>query len=123
MRVEGFGCRVTVRIAPRPDTLENTQWYLVVWLVGFVGEGRERGEIQTTGYEPFVLNGPMHWAISTRSAKEFRGGLVSKAHRWLYHSTLGSRVIEKKTKAPGALESAPEKEIVRVGGWGERLLF
>jgi len=24
-----------------------------------------------------------------------RGGLVFKAHRWLYHSTLGSRVIKK----------------------------
>ena len=28
----------------------------------------------------------------------FRGGLVCKAHRWLYHSTLGSRVIKKKKK-------------------------
>jgi len=26
----------------------------------------------------------------------FRGGLVFKAHRRLYHSTLGSRVIKKK---------------------------
>ena len=25
----------------------------------------------------------------------FRGGLVSKAHRFVYHSTLGSRVIKK----------------------------
>jgi len=24
--------------------------------------------------------------------------LVFKAHRWLYHSTLGSRVIKKRTK-------------------------
>jgi len=28
----------------------------------------------------------------------FRGGPVFKAHRWLYHSTLGSRVIKKKKK-------------------------
>ena len=28
----------------------------------------------------------------------FRGGLVFEAHRWLYHSTLGSRVIKKKRK-------------------------
>ena len=28
--------------------------------------------------------------------KRFRGGLVSKAHRWSYHSTLGLRVIKKK---------------------------
>jgi len=30
--------------------------------------------------------------------KRFRGGLVFKAHRLLYHSTLGSRVIKKKKK-------------------------
>jgi len=30
--------------------------------------------------------------------KRFRGGLVFKAHRWLYHSTLGSRVIKKQKK-------------------------
>jgi len=28
--------------------------------------------------------------------KRFRGGLVSKAHRLVYHSTLGLRVIKKK---------------------------
>ena len=28
----------------------------------------------------------------------FRGGLVSKDHRLLYHSTLGVRVIKKKKK-------------------------
>ena len=30
--------------------------------------------------------------------KRFRGGLVFQAHRLLYHSTLGSRVIKKKKK-------------------------
>ena len=30
-------------------------------------------------------------------AQRFRGGLVLKAHRLLYHSTLGLRVIKKKT--------------------------
>jgi len=30
--------------------------------------------------------------------KLFRGGLVFKAHRLLYHSTLGLRVIKKKKK-------------------------
>jgi len=33
--------------------------------------------------------------------KRFRGGLIFKAHRWLYHSTLGSRVIKKKKKVKG----------------------
>ena len=31
--------------------------------------------------------------------QRFRGGLVCKAPRLLYHSTLGSRVIKKKKKA------------------------
>ena len=30
--------------------------------------------------------------------QRFRGGLVFKAHRLLYHSTLGSRVIKKKRR-------------------------
>ena len=34
--------------------------------------------------------------------KRFRGGLVFKAHRLGYHSTLGSRVIKKKKKMPPA---------------------
>ena len=33
------------------------------------------------------------------NVKRFRGGLVFKAHRLLYHSTLGSRVIKKKKKS------------------------
>jgi len=33
-----------------------------------------------------------------RNVKRFRGGLVFKAHRLFYHSTLGSRVIMKKKK-------------------------
>ena len=31
-----------------------------------------------------------------RNMKQFQGGLVSKAHRLVYHSTLGLRVINKK---------------------------
>ena len=33
-----------------------------------------------------------------RNVKRFRGGLVFKAHRLLYHSTLGLRVIKTKKK-------------------------
>jgi len=33
-----------------------------------------------------------------RNVKQFRTGLVFKAHRLLYHSTPGSRVIKKKKK-------------------------
>ena len=34
-----------------------------------------------------------------RNVQRFRGGLVCKAHRLLYHSTLGLRVITKKKKS------------------------
>jgi len=34
-----------------------------------------------------------------RNVKRFRGGLVFKAHRLVYHSTLGWRAIKKKKKA------------------------
>ena len=34
----------------------------------------------------------------SRFVKWFRGGLVFKAHRLVYHSTLGWRVIKKKKK-------------------------
>jgi len=31
-----------------------------------------------------------------RNEKRFRGGLVFEAHRFFYHSTLGSKVIKKE---------------------------
>ena len=34
-----------------------------------------------------------------RNLKRFRGGLVFKAHKLLYHSTLGSRVVKKKKRS------------------------
>jgi hypothetical protein len=40
-----------------------------------------------------------------RIVKRFRGGLVFKAHRLLFHSTLGPRVIKKK-KTYGAVHDA-----------------
>ena len=35
-----------------------------------------------------------------RNVPWFRGGLVFKAHRLVYHSTLGSSVIKKKRRTP-----------------------
>jgi len=34
----------------------------------------------------------------TRDQRSFRGGLVFEAHRLVYHSTLGLRVIKKKKR-------------------------
>jgi len=46
------------------------------------------------------------------NVKRFRGGLVFKAHRLLYHSTLGLRVIKKKKKTHISRYTA---EITRTG--------
>ena len=43
-----------------------------------------------------------HWLH--RNVQQFRGGLVFKAHRLLYHSTLGLRIIQKKEGAGFGLE-------------------
>ena len=41
-----------------------------------------------------------------RIVRRFRGGLVFKTHRLLYHSTLGSRAIKKKKKREGGVRVA-----------------
>ena len=49
----------------------------------------------------FVQNMPSRrWDIVAEDTKRqrFRGGLVLKAHRLLYHSTLGLKVIKKKKR-------------------------
>ena len=38
------------------------------------------------------------------SAKRFRGGLVFKAHRLVYHSTIGSSVIKKKKNIDSSIQ-------------------
>ena len=57
-----------------------------------VYEPQKRGgpEADVPGDLPFLGHG---WNV-----KRFRGGLVFKAHRRLYHSTLSSRVIKKKKR-------------------------
>jgi len=49
-----------------------------------------------------------------RNVERFRGGLALKAHRLLYHSTLGLRVIKKKKKKAALirpLKETPSKEL------------
>ena len=40
--------------------------------------------------------GAWYYQLLSRNVKRFRGGFVSKAHRRVYHSTPGSRVIKKR---------------------------
>ena len=42
-----------------------------------------------------------------RNEKRFRGGLVFKAHRWTYHSILGSRVVKKKRRTVALVTTHP----------------
>ena len=46
--------------------------------------------------------------------QRFRGGLVFKAHRLLYHSTLGSRVIKKKVSVGSQV--ATTRNLISEGG-------
>ena len=45
--------------------------------------------------------GSIQEQLLRRIGKRFREGLVFKAHRLVYHSTLDSRVIKKKNKVSG----------------------
>ena len=47
-----------------------------------------------------------------RNVQRFRGGLACKAHRLLYHSSLGLRIIQKEKKR--------SRTIGRKGGGGGR---
>jgi len=44
-----------------------------------------------------------------RNVKRFQGGLVFKAHRLMYHSTLGLRAIKKKKTTPWRLTNKPRR--------------
>jgi len=47
--------------------------------------------------------------------KRFRGGLVFKAHRLLYHSTLGLGVIKKKNLGREGVEDVLDVEVYERG--------
>jgi len=69
------------------------------WRVGQTGpepEGRIAAEskAEVAHHPPQVVH--THLPANWSNVKRFRGGLVFKAHRLVYHSTLGWRVIKKK---------------------------
>ena len=53
-----------------------------------------------------------------RNDERFRGGLVFKANRWLYHPTLRSRVIKKKKQVAtvGVVEAEVFADVLGVLG-------
>jgi len=52
----------------------------------------------TRSPEPCTLNSDDSLTNPKPNVQRFQGGLVFKAHRLLYHSTLGLRVIKKKRR-------------------------
>ena len=63
------------------------------------------------------------------NVQRFRGGLVVKAHRLVYHSTLGLRVIKKKKRRIGSMKillrssAAPGARVARSCEGGDGLLL
>jgi len=66
----------------------------------------------TTLVKPNRLRRDWVWVepLLHRNVQRFRGGLLFKAHRLLYHSTLGFRVMKKKKGLPAARLDVGEVE-------------
>ena len=81
--------------------------------LGFAGFARGAGSSNERAYAQHGWYRSVHFSILEqvlrRNVKRFRGVLVRKAHRLLYHSTLGSEVIQKKKK--GQAPDAPATEM------------
>jgi len=84
-RVSGFGFRIS-GFGFRVLGLEVRGWGTVSSSLGLVPAVAHVGALDRRRRAPPAEPG----------LKRFRGGLVVKAHRHLYHSTLGLRVITKK---------------------------
>jgi len=62
-----------------------------------VEKERQQKESQLKEERDTVLMIDWHdFKVLHRNVQRFRGGLVFKDHRLLYHSTLGLRVVKKK---------------------------
>ena len=59
-------------------------------------DGEESGGVEEEHRRLHFLMVLRQHQLPHRNVQRFRGGLVFKAHRLLYHSTLGLRVIKKK---------------------------
>ena len=69
-----------------------------------------------TGYTPPESALPVEEQLLSRNLERCRGGFVFKAHRPLYHSTLGSGVIKKKARY------TPPESALPAGAFGGELM-
>ena len=65
------------------------------------GEGTEQ-EREREKERERERGAPCSEKLLRRNVKRFRGGLVFRAHRRVYHSTLGLRVIKKRRRVDHA---------------------
>ena len=65
--------------------------------------------------------GPKPEESGHSNVQRFRGGLVSRAHNILYHSTLGLRVVKKKRNRAED-QNLRNRDEDRVGGFGDQRL-
>jgi len=52
--------------------------------------------------------------VYTTNVQRFRGGLVFKAHRLLYHSTLGLKVLKKRRRGEYGILGDPYADTLRI---------
>ena len=57
---------------------------------------------------------PVYEQLLSRNVERFRGGLVLEAHRLLYRSILGSRVVKQRQRNAGHLPHSCERPFKRV---------
>ena len=76
-------------VEDRVEEVHALNTYSVENVPGIVAVSLKRFDDQLCKINSEVLN------LLNRNVKRFRGGLVLKAHRLVYHSILGSRVSKK----------------------------
>jgi hypothetical protein len=87
------------------------------------GEGPSLSEVcrglGSRNTEKLITVRPQRWSGTSRTTlPRIQGGLVFQAHRLLYHSTLGSRVIQKEKKDHSAGDERSISEVCK--GVGSR---
>jgi len=85
-----------------------------------VGTSQSKSGTSVNFRKPWMTDGARHGQrleeqLLRRNVKRFRGGLVFKAHRRVYHSTLGWRVIKKRRSEHFALRRNDLGEILNTG--------
>ena len=99
--LHGGGLRVSRRVPARDQTSFIIQFFVHSFISFIIRGVSEGGAVQAlavrvSGVPAVAMEVVDSRKLRRRNVKRFRGGLVFKAHRLLYHSTPGSRVRKEK---------------------------